>query len=927
MLGRPPLSLASLNINGLANHRKATTLAHYIRSSAIDLLAIQDPRYDPSSHSHHTNIPYPTVWATHVALFFPSPRITLLSSTIITERIISANVLIDNEIALQIICAYGPPRSSPERPSFIASLLLLEPHPAQITLGDMNAYPDPHIDHHPPTTCATDWDRLDCHWARLGLHDLLRAKCPTTRLFTRWDKAHGVGTRLDHILATDALLPLLSLPTVEYCSLSDHRLLRSTYTPPPSPSPSPSRWQLHTHLLHDRAFRNDIVRMWHYHLLPLAPSLSPEILWTKAKIRFAEVARAHDRRIRAQKGLYESLLQRNLAEMTANPPPVSSSDPEAWSRRRERLEDELRVVQTSELSRRTLASRERWLEQGERPTRYFYRQLAAKRAKAALTQVRLQDDTMVETPSGIAAATRAFYKDLYAAGETDPTAQNTLLSSLPPPIPSSSLHYLNEPFHVELMASAIRSLPRYKATGPDGLPAEFYQSFSPILTPPLHRLFTHAIDGGSLPASFHRSHTVLLHKKGDRVELANWRPIALINVDAKLLSSLLAARLQPLLPFLLHPSQTGFVRGRSIHDPLWSLETALQYAELGGIPGAIVFLDQQKAYDRVDHGYLFACLQRMGLEGPWLNLVRQLYTDGTTSILVNNSPTTPVDLAQGIRQGDPLSPLLYNIILEPLLAHLRHHLQGLPLPGEALKVSAYADDTMVCLAGDSDAATLLSALQLHAKACNGRVNHDKSLLLPLGNSPPPIYPISSHTTGGAVQVPRRLLHRQRCCRSRADGKAHQGPGLLTRAVEGTGPVPHGADPGPKHLCPLKTVVHSAYPPPTRTVPHEGRRNGTLVHLEGEKASCSSRFGFLAQRERGPRTTPTTHSGQSNPRWMVEASFLLLTTGMDPMCLLPPPTPPRRRPYGPPLPPQSTTSLEYPNLLSTPSVEDVSPGRL
>ena len=105
---------------------------------------------------------------------------------------------------------------------------------------------------------------------------------------------------------------------------------------------------------------------------------------------------------------------------------------------------------------------------------------------------------------------------------------------------------------------------------------------------------------------------ILLYKKGDASDLANWRPLSLINSDAKLFTKLLTNRLRPLLPQLIHPGQTGFMKGRFIADNGLVLSTVMDHckAEEGEQVG--IMLDFEKAYDRVNPDYLAAVLRHMG---------------------------------------------------------------------------------------------------------------------------------------------------------------------------------------------------------------------------------------------------------------------------------------------------------------------------
>jgi len=111
------------------------------------------------------------------------------------------------------------------------------------------------------------------------------------------------------------------------------------------------------------------------------------------------------------------------------------------------------------------------------------------------------------------------------------------------------------------------------------------------------------------------------------------------------------------------------------------------------VSGALVFLDQEKAYDRVSHDYLFAVLDRFGFP-PSLQLAfASTFTNTTTYVLDDGFLVGPIPVACGVRQGDPLAPLLFNLCFEPLLIAMRVRLTGLRLPWGVFHDSAYADDS------------------------------------------------------------------------------------------------------------------------------------------------------------------------------------------------------------------------------------------
>jgi hypothetical protein len=158
----------------------------------------------------------------------------------------------------------------------------------------------------------------------------------------------------------------------------------------------------------------------------------------------------------------------------------------------------------------------------------------------------------------------------------------------------------------------------------------------------------------------------------------------------------------------------------------------LERNRVSPVVGGLYFLDQEKAYDRVDWGYLKKCLEKFGFGPKWLHMVSILYGKLRARLLVNGFQSVAFDINQGVRQGDPLSPLLFNIAIEPLLSLFRQKLSGILLPGLSFKISAFADDVVLGLGSSQDVDLALECLDAYASASNAKLNVDKCQTLVLG---------------------------------------------------------------------------------------------------------------------------------------------------------------------------------------------------
>lgn len=223
----------------------------------------------------------------------------------------------------------------------------------------------------------------------------------------------------------------------------------------------------------------------------------------------------------------------------------------------------------------------------------------------------------------------------------------------------------------EELSLALDNMKGGETPGPDGIPIEIYKIFRTKLIPPLIEMYHESLRSGSLPPSLNTAVITLLLKPGKTPTLCgSYRPISLLNNDLKILCKVLARRLELLLPEMVHPDQNGFVQGRQgFHNIRRVLN--IVFSKSCCTDTAILSLDAEKAFDRVEWLYLFEVLQRFGIGGKFLQWIRLLYAAPQAIVLTNGLFSTPFKLHRGTRQGCPLSPLLFTLAIEPLAMAIR----------------------------------------------------------------------------------------------------------------------------------------------------------------------------------------------------------------------------------------------------------------
>ena len=275
--------------------------------------------------------------------------------------------------------------------------------------------------------------------------------------------------------------------------------------------------------------------------------------------------------------------------------------------------------------------------------------------------------------------------------------------------------------------AALLGMARNKSPGSDRLPMEFYLSFWDVLGPDLVEVFNASFDTGLLPLSQRSALISLIFKKGDRLLHKNWRPISLLNVDYKLCARTLAGRLLKVLHFVIHQDQTCSVHGRFIGENVALLCDISGLANQENLQAAILSLDQEKAFDHVDWGFLQSTFHHMGFGPSFVAWVDLLYSQIRSSVLINGYTSPPFRPTRGVWQGCPLSPLLYVISIEVLAANLRAHpdIVGLRLPhfpNPLPALSLYADDTSVIVTSDASIRAVFSTYATFEQGAGSKLN-------------------------------------------------------------------------------------------------------------------------------------------------------------------------------------------------------------
>ncbi|XP_043263789.1 uncharacterized protein LOC122404008 [Colletes gigas] len=235
----------------------------------------------------------------------------------------------------------------------------------------------------------------------------------------------------------------------------------------------------------------------------------------------------------------------------------------------------------------------------------------------------------------------------------------------------------------------------------------------------------------SIPSLWKESNTILLHKKGERDDLSNWRPIAMGDVIPKLFAAVMADRLTrwAVQNRRLSPAQKGFLPYEGCLEHNFVLQGALADAKRRRREMVVAWLDLSNAFGSVPHATILGALAGAGAPRATVNLVRCLYTDCTTRVRTAEGFTDRIPMRSGVRQGCPLSPILFNLAIEPVVRQATESGAGYEMAGFRVAALAYADDIALIATSPESMRGLLGAAEATARGLGLAFNPGKCATL------------------------------------------------------------------------------------------------------------------------------------------------------------------------------------------------------
>lgn len=756
------LTFASFNVNGASRYEKQKDILDFLRKKPFDIIMLQETHIKTESENYLRSLwGYNCFACGHsnankgVAILFKN-TFEYTVHNVIKDQIGGSFLILDISIfkdRFTIANIYGP--SDRDNPDFFINIFQIIERIGNrqvMTAGDWNVLLNPNIDSRNYRNLGTRSRSRRTILEKIehfDLVDIYRKVFPEKRAYT-WRRFNSIQQgRLDYILLSDSLVEKVINVDISSGYRSDHSIVSVTLDNSQLNKHPKSYWKFNNSLLKDKIYVDEIkkvisntkkqyaVPIYNYEELDNIPNdylefvINDQLFFETLllEIRGKTISYASYKKRKNEKEEQDLTKQIEQLELDPN----IDNDKMLCL---EELKLQLQEFRENRLKGIIIRSRINWLDQGEKPSKYFcHLENRNYRAKRMCFLERENGDRIYEQKE-LVEETKNFYKKLYEKRNVETIDLDNLVNNQKKLTDIERESLEGEITFVEA-TEALKNMKNNKSPGNSGYTTEFYKFFFTDIGHFLIRAINYGFHCNRLSITQRQGVITCLPKEGKNSQLLNnWRPISLLNVSYKIASTCISNRIKRVLSKLIHANQTGFQSNKFIGVNLQMMYNILSYTESENIPGMLVLVDFFKAFDSIDWNFIEQVLDYMnfGVDvKKWVNL---FYSEITSCVMVNGEYSEYFPIGRGVRQGDPLSPYLFLLCAEILAQAIRENdnIKGIKIENTESLISQFADDTALYLDGSKDSFEhCIRVLTQFASISGLTINFQKTVVVWLGS--------------------------------------------------------------------------------------------------------------------------------------------------------------------------------------------------
>uniref|UniRef100_A0A3B3B8H2 Reverse transcriptase domain-containing protein n=1 Tax=Oryzias melastigma TaxID=30732 RepID=A0A3B3B8H2_ORYME len=741
------IKVASYNVNGLHSPIKRSKILTKMRKEKVGIIYLQETHLTENKHEKLQRNGYSQIFSASyksghrrgVAILI-SQGISFEKSSVIRDkegRFILVRGRLEGDL-VTLLNIYTPPGSEWSVYRQLFDLMTSEVEGFLIGGGDLNQRLNQWLD----STGGRALNRavskkIKGLMAELGILDVWRDINPTSRDYTYYSAPHLTYSRIDYFLMYKKDRHIIESCDIGVRDLSDHSPVYLTVCL--TKERKTTLWRLNVNILKGEMKEAMKKNIQTYIRENDNGEVSPSVLWDacKAVLRGKIISRlSHEKKLK-QKRL--NMLELELKKLEKVNKDRASKKTEHEIKMKI---SEINDIHSQEIQKKLIYTKQRYYEVGNKSTKLLAYKLKKQQTKNNIYKIKNPvTKTLVYKTGEIQKCFETYYKNLYSQPILNdiPKIVNFLKNINLPKVTDEQNAMLTAEITTEEIHLAISKLKANKSPGTDGFTSEWYKSLKDTLAPLLVKTFNWVLKEGEIPSSWKEACISMIPKEGkDKMECSSYRPISILNQDYRLFTSILARRIEEILPDIISLDQTGFIKNRQTQDNIRRTLHVLHQIHKNQEKALMVGIDAEKAFDSVRWDFLYQVLEQFNFHKTLITTIRSLYTEPTARIKVNGSLSDSIRLERGCRQGCPVSPLLFAIFLEPLSTWIKQHelITGIKIKGREQKVALFADDILIYLSKpDSSFPVLMSALADFGLLSGYKINVNKTQVINFNYTP------------------------------------------------------------------------------------------------------------------------------------------------------------------------------------------------